>query len=70
MKEEYHMIIRMVMAFMGAVGCVAFGCALAGVDVAVFGFWEAMGMIFGLSGVFFAVLMIMSNPHGNKFHKM
>lgn len=70
MKEEYHMIIRMVMAFMGAVGCVAFCCAVAGVDMAVFSFWEAMRIIFGLSGVLFAVLMIMSNHHGNKFHKM
>jgi hypothetical protein len=40
------------------------------VDMAVFSFWEAMRIIFGLSGVLFAVLMIMSNHHGNKFHKM
>jgi hypothetical protein len=70
MKEEYHMIVRMVMAFMGAVGCMAFCCAVAGVDTAVLSIGEAFGTIFGFSGVFFAVLMLKGGHHGNKFHKM
>jgi peptidoglycan/LPS O-acetylase OafA/YrhL len=76
-KEKNHMngeieliLLRVVMALMGAVGCVAFGCAVAGVDTTVFTFGEAAGMIVGLAGVFFSVLMLMSDHHGNKFHKM
>jgi peptidoglycan/LPS O-acetylase OafA/YrhL len=76
-KEKNHMngefefiLLRVIMALMGAIGCVAFGCAVAGVDTTVFSVGEATGMIAGLAGVFFSVLMLMDNHHGKKLHKM
>ena len=61
--ERETVLITALMAFMGAIGCIAFCCALAGIDLVAFTAREIAGMIFGLAGTFFGLLLLMNFHH-------
>lgn len=56
------------MALMGAVGCIAFGCAVAGVELASLSIKEAAGLFFGLAGLFFGLLLLANFRNLDKKH--
>lgn len=58
--ERETVLIAALMSLMGAIGCIAFGCAVAGVDLVIFSFKEIAGMVLGLAGMFFGILMLVN----------
>lgn len=55
--ERENILIMMVMAVMGAIGCYALICAMVGVEVAELGVLTNAGLLSGFTGLIFAGLL-------------
>lgn len=56
--ERENILIMMVMAVMGAIGCHALICAMTGVEVAELGMLTNAGLLAGFTGLIFAGLLV------------
>ncbi len=58
-KRYERILIYGIMAVMGAIGGIAFFCALAGIETARLGGTAALGMTGGLFGLLFSVFLFL-----------
>ena len=48
------------MAFMGAIGIIGLFCALMGIEFVEIGIYTILGMLFGLTGFLFAIILLVT----------